>query len=73
MYAKQVPPEFMAVDGKEEEMENKKQFADLGLSEETLSAINKKGFEEPTDIQVLTIPLMLRDDINIIAQAQTGF
>ena len=34
--------------------------------------INKKGFEEPTAIQVKTIPVMLRDDTNIIAQAQTG-
>ncbi len=53
-------------------MENKIAFNDLGLSEKTLEAINKKGFEEPTPIQAMTIPLMLRDDTNIIAQAQTG-
>ncbi len=53
-------------------MENKKTFKDLGLSEKALEAINKKGFEEPTAIQALTIPVMLRDDKNIIAQAQTG-
>jgi len=53
-------------------MENKKTFNDLGLSAKTLDAINKKGFEEPTAIQAMTIPLMLRDDTNIIAQAQTG-
>ncbi|MCD6115924.1 DEAD/DEAH box helicase [bacterium] len=53
-------------------MEEKKTFKDLGLSEQMLSAVNKKGFEEPTAIQVMTIPLMLRDDTNIIAQAQTG-
>jgi len=47
-------------------------FTDLGLSSEVLEAINKKGFEEPTAIQVLTIPVMLKDDNNIIAQAQTG-
>ena len=47
-------------------------FADLGLSDKVLSAINKKGFEEPTAIQIKTIPVMLRDDTNIIAQAQTG-
>ena len=53
-------------------MTNKKTFNDLGLSTETLSAVNKKGFEEPTAIQTLTIPVMLRDNTNIIAQAQTG-
>jgi len=37
-----------------------------------LQAINKKGFEEPTAIQSMTIPVMLRNDTNIIAQAQTG-
>ncbi|MFQ5579286.1 MAG: DEAD/DEAH box helicase [Nitrospiria bacterium] len=53
-------------------MENKKTFNDLGLSEKLLAAIHKKGFEEPTAIQAMTIPVMLRDDTNIIAQAQTG-
>ena len=53
-------------------MEKKKRFNELGLSAKVLEAINKKGFEEPTAIQALTIPVMLRDDTNIIAQAQTG-
>ena len=53
-------------------MANKKTFNDLGLSAKVLEAINKKGFEEPTTIQAMTIPVMLRDDTNIIAQAQTG-
>ncbi|MBF0431411.1 MAG: DEAD/DEAH box helicase [Fibrobacteria bacterium] len=53
-------------------MKNEKAFDGLGLSEEALKAINTKGFEEPTAIQALTIPVMLRDDTNIIAQAQTG-
>lgn len=47
-------------------------FEDLGLSKCVLDAINKKGFEEPTDIQAMTIPIMLKNDTNIIAQAQTG-
>lgn len=51
---------------------SKKKFNQLGLSEETLEAVNSKGFEEPTDIQSLTIPLMLENSVNIIAQAQTG-
>ena len=54
------------------DMENKKKFNELGLSARVLEAINKKGFEEPTAIQAMTIPVMLRDDTNIIAQAQTG-
>lgn len=58
--------------GRELSMENVGQFRDLGLSESLLDAINKKGFEEPTEIQAITIPLMLRNDRNIIAQAQTG-
>ena len=53
-------------------MVEKMTFNDLGLSEKVLDAINKKGFEEPTAIQAMTIPVMLRDDTNIIAQAQTG-
>lgn len=47
-------------------------FKQLGLSEEVIEAISKKGFEEPTHIQTLTIPVMLRDETNIIVQAQTG-
>ncbi|MFC1763957.1 DEAD/DEAH box helicase [Planctomycetota bacterium] len=53
-------------------MTEKLTFNDLGLSASVLEAINKKGFEEPTAIQAMTIPVMLRDDTNIIAQAQTG-
>jgi len=53
-------------------MTNKKTFNGLGLSSEALEAINNRGFEEPTEVQILTIPVMLRDDTNIIAQAQTG-
>ncbi|MGB5156092.1 DEAD/DEAH box helicase [Desulfobacterium sp. N47] len=53
-------------------MADKKTFKDLGLSAKVLDAINKKGFEEPTAIQVMTIPVMQRDDTNIIVQAQTG-
>ena len=49
-----------------------KAFSQLGLSDNLLKAINHKGFEEPTAIQALTIPLMLKDETNIIAQAQTG-
>jgi len=47
-------------------------FIALGLSEKNIRILKLKGFEEPTEIQVLTIPLLLKNDIDIIAQAQTG-
>ncbi len=53
-------------------MTNKNKFKELGLSKNVIEGIDKKGFEEPTAIQILTIPKMLRNDTNIIAQAQTG-
>ena len=53
-------------------MSNQKTFNDLGLSPGVIEAINKKGFEEPTAIQSITIPAMLQNNTNIIAQAQTG-
>jgi len=47
-------------------------FEDLGLSEQTLKVIKKKGFEEPTPIQEKTIPAILTGDKDIVGQAQTG-
>jgi ATP-dependent RNA helicase DeaD len=47
-------------------------FKELGLSDETLKAISEKGFEEPTTIQKLCIPLLLKDKIDVVGQAQTG-
>src|SRR5690606_33474516 len=48
------------------------EFQDLGLSAETLSAITEKGFIHPTPIQAATIPLLLKNEIDIVGQAQTG-
>jgi len=53
-------------------MSNIKNFTELGLSEESLLAIRKKGFEEPSPIQEQTIPLLLNTEKDIIGQAQTG-
>lgn len=53
-------------------MTDKTTFNDLGLSSTLIDAINRKGFEEPTEIQALTIPAFLSGTENIIAQAQTG-
>jgi len=47
-------------------------FADLGLEDFVLSAIEKKGFKTPSPIQVLAIPRLLNGDANIIAKARTG-
>ncbi|MCU0821863.1 MAG: DEAD/DEAH box helicase [Spirochaetes bacterium] len=47
-------------------------FKALGLSEITLAEIKKKGFEEPTEIQEKTIPVLLSEDIDFVGQAQTG-
>ncbi|MCF7912532.1 MAG: DEAD/DEAH box helicase [Candidatus Cloacimonetes bacterium] len=53
-------------------MINLEKFAELGLSESSLLALSKKGFEEPTPIQKLTIPLLLQNEKDIVGQAQTG-
>jgi ATP-dependent RNA helicase DeaD len=47
-------------------------FADLGLDEITLKAIERKGFKVPSPIQVLAIPRLLNGDANVIAKARTG-
>ncbi len=47
-------------------------FKALGLSDITLNEIEKKGFEEPTEIQEKTIAIFLNEDVDIIGQAQTG-
>lgn len=53
-------------------MKNYKIFEELGLSEEILSYIEKKGFKKPTEVQRLAIPKLLRNDVDLIVQAQTG-
>jgi ATP-dependent RNA helicase DeaD len=46
-------------------------FEDLGFADEIRRAISDLGFEEPTPIQSLAIPLM-RDGKDVIGQAHTG-
>jgi ATP-dependent RNA helicase DeaD len=46
-------------------------FADLGLSESTLLALQDVGYEKPSPIQEQAIPPML-DGRDVIGQAQTG-
>ncbi len=46
-------------------------FEDLGLGGPLLKALKDVGYEEPTPIQVRTIPVLL-EGRDVIAQAQTG-
>jgi len=47
-------------------------FKDTGLNPEILKAIEELGFEKPTPIQEKIIPVILEDNPDLIAQAQTG-
>lgn len=53
-------------------MEKLVEFRNLGLTEKTLKALEKKGYEKPSPIQALTIPALLLGEKDIIGQAQTG-
>lgn len=46
-------------------------FSDLNLSKEVLQAIDDMGFENPSEVQEATIPLIL-EGCDVLAQAQTG-
>ena len=46
-------------------------FEDLGLSGALLRSIKEVGYEEPTPIQIATIPALI-EGADVIAQAQTG-
>lgn len=48
------------------------EFRKLGLSEDVIKVLEKKGFEEPSPIQKQTIPAILNGDKDVIGQAQTG-
>ena len=46
-------------------------FQDLGLSETTLSAVERMGFTAPTPVQEQAIPLVL-EGRDVVAAATTG-
>lgn len=48
------------------------EFRKLGLAEETIKALEKKGFEKPSPIQSKTIPVLLEGKFDVIGKAQTG-
>ncbi|UNY97695.1 DEAD/DEAH box helicase [Zhouia spongiae] len=48
------------------------QFELLGLDELLLNAINDMGFETPSEVQEKAIPILLSQDTDMVALAQTG-
>lgn len=47
-------------------------FEQFGLKEELVAAVKAMGFENPSPIQEETIPLLVRENVDITALAQTG-
>jgi len=47
-------------------------FKSLGLNAELLKAVEKLGFETPTEVQDKVIPLLLEHNTDLVALAQTG-
>src|SRR6056300_233573 len=47
-------------------------FKSLGLNASLLKAVEKLGFEAPTEVQEKVIPLLLQDKTDLVALAQTG-
>ena len=49
-----------------------KSFKALGLNEALLQAVEDLGFETPSEVQQKTIPVLLQDETDLVALAQTG-
>ncbi|EKF55738.1 DEAD/DEAH box helicase [Galbibacter marinus] len=47
-------------------------FEQLGLNEQLLKAIHDMGFESPSEVQEKAIPVLLSQETDIVALAQTG-
>ena len=47
-------------------------FKSLGLNAQLINAVEKLGFETPTEVQSKVIPLLLNDKTDLVALAQTG-
>ncbi|MDT0540038.1 MULTISPECIES: DEAD/DEAH box helicase [Croceitalea] len=47
-------------------------FESLGLQKSLLSAITDLGFENPSEVQEKAIPILLEDETDLVALAQTG-
>ena len=47
-------------------------FKDLGLESNLIQAVEDLGFQTPTDVQKELIPLLLKNETDLVALAQTG-
>lgn len=47
-------------------------FQELGLDDNLLQAITDMGFETPSEVQEKTIPILLKQETDIVSLAQTG-
>ncbi len=47
-------------------------FQQLGLNEDLLNAITDLGFTEPSEVQEKAIPILLEEERDLVALAQTG-
>ena len=47
-------------------------FEQLGLNESLLLAIKDLGFENPSEVQEKAIPILLEQNTDLVALAQTG-
>ncbi len=48
------------------------QFQELGLDQQVLQAIEDMGFETPSEVQQKSIPVLLDQETDLVALAQTG-
>jgi ATP-dependent RNA helicase DeaD len=48
------------------------EFKKLGLSDDVINTLRRKGYVTPTEIQQRAIPILLDGKLDIIAQSQTG-
>ncbi|MDG2372431.1 MAG: DEAD/DEAH box helicase [Flavobacteriaceae bacterium] len=47
-------------------------FKDLGLESNLIQAVEDLGFQTPTDVQKESIPVLLKNETDLVALAQTG-
>ena len=48
------------------------EFKKIGLEENLVLAVEKMGFETPSEVQSKTVPILLEKDTDLVALAQTG-
>ena len=47
-------------------------FSELGVGAKVLQAITELGFERPMPVQEVVLPILLNEETDLIALAQTG-